>query len=227
MADRDLWQWNIPEYFNIGAACTDAHLESGAATRVAMMVEDDQTGISSATFAQLARNSSQFAQLLRNHGADAGDRVLIRLPNSLDFPTAFLGTMKRGAVAVPTSTLLVAEEVRYLAQNSGALFMVTHKSMWPELKDQLSDLQTLNHVFLAGDGLMPEAETHLSLHDLPLELAQIGHFESTHPTRAEDPAYLVYTSGVLLLIPTGSISGRATGFCIRASSIGPMCSVPD
>lgn len=195
MANRDRWQWNIPEYFNIGSACTDTHLESTAATRVAMIVEDDKAGISSATFAQLARDSSRFAQLLRNHGAGTGDRVLIRLPNSLDFPTVFLGTMKSGAVAVPTSTLLVAEEVRYLAQDSGALFIVTHKSMWPELKDQLSDLQRLSHVFLAGDGLMPEAETHLSLHDLAPELAQIAHYQPPYPTRAEDPAYLVYTSG--------------------------------
>lgn len=195
MANRDRWQWTIPEYFNIGTACTDAHLESAAATRVAMIVEDDQAGVSSATYSQLARQSSQFAQLLRNHGASVGDRVLIRLPNSLEFPTAFLGTMKSGAIAVPTSTLLVAEEVRYLAQDSGAAFMVTHKSMWPELKAQLNDLQDLDHLFLAGDGPMPETETRLALHDLSLQLAQIAHCSPAHPTRAEDPAYLVYTSG--------------------------------
>ena len=58
MANRDRWQWTIPEYFNIGTACTDAHLESTAATRVAMIVEDDQAGVSSATYSQLARQSS-------------------------------------------------------------------------------------------------------------------------------------------------------------------------
>jgi len=35
----------------------------------------------------------------------------VRLPNSIDYPTAFLGAMKRGAIAVPTSTLLTADEV--------------------------------------------------------------------------------------------------------------------
>jgi hypothetical protein len=47
-------------------------------------------------------------------GVAAGDRVLVRLPNSIDYATAFLGTLKRGAIAVPTSTLLTPEEVRYL-----------------------------------------------------------------------------------------------------------------
>jgi len=195
MANRENWQWEIPAYFNIGAACTDAHMGSSAATRVAMIVEDDQAGICSATFEQLARRTSRFAQILRNNGITVGDRILIRLPNSLDFPTAFLGTMKCGAVAVPTSTLLVAEEVRYLAQDSGARVLVTDKSMWAELKQELSDLRTLEHIFLGGDGTMPVSDNHLTLHDLSVELEKIDDIGPVHPTRAEDPAYLVYTSG--------------------------------
>jgi len=65
---------------------------------------------------------------------------------------AFLGAMKRGAIAVPTSTLLVAEEVRYLAQDSGAAVLVTDKAMWPDLGPALRDLPGLRHVVLAGAG---------------------------------------------------------------------------
>ena len=195
MISRESWQWNIPEYFNIGAACTDAHLASAVATHVAMIVEDDHSGIVSMTFQQLAEYTDKFSQLLRIHGISVGERVLIRLPNSLDFPIAFLGTLKRGAVAVPSSTLLVAEEVRYLAEDSDARVVVTHKSMWPELKEELNGLQSLEFVFLAGNGAMPAGNARLSLHDLPLELARIQEFAPAHRTRAEDPAYLVYTSG--------------------------------
>ena len=195
MVIPERWQWKVPEYFNIGAACTDAHLGSAAANRVAMIVEDDQAGISSATFEQLAEYTGKFAQLLRDYGIAVGERILIRLPNSLDFPTAFLGTLKCGAVAVPTSTLLVAEEVRFLAQDSGARVLVTHKSMWPELSAELAGLQTLDQIFLAGEGPMPVGNFRFALHDLPQELAGIGDFAPAHPTRSEDPAYLVYTSG--------------------------------
>ena len=195
MAARERWQWRIPEYFNIGTACTDAHLGSAAATRVAMIVEDDQSGIASATFEQLAEVTSQFAQLLRNHGIAVGERVLISVPNSLDFPITFLGALKFGAVAVPASTLLVAEELRYLAEDSDARVLVIHKTMWPELREELSSLQSLELVFLAGEGEMPPGDDQLSLHDLPRELAQIEDFAPAHPTRSEDPAYLVYTSG--------------------------------
>ena len=100
------WAWHVPKQFNIGAACTDKHLNTPVAKTIAMIVEDDLLGTAQISFEQLAKRTDQFAQLLINLGIAVGDRVLIRLPNSLDYPTAFLGAMKRGAIAVPTSTLL-------------------------------------------------------------------------------------------------------------------------
>jgi acyl-coenzyme A synthetase/AMP-(fatty) acid ligase len=194
--NTDRWQWDVPGRFNIGVACTDAHLGTPVANATAMIVEDDTVGTSRATFAELADASSRFAQLLRRLDVGLGERVLIRLPNSLAYPIAFLGAMKRGAIAVPTSTLLVAEEVRYLAQDSGAAVLVTHKSMWPDLAPVLGDIAGLRHVILAGAGPLPaQPDGGCALHDLDAELAAIADFEPPHPTRADDPAYLVYTSG--------------------------------
>src|SRR5258708_20650829 len=92
------WTWQVPQFFNSGVACTDAHLGSEVEERVAMIVEDDELGTSQASYAELARRTSQFAQLLRKHGIAPGERVLIRLPNGLDYPTAFLGAMKAGCI---------------------------------------------------------------------------------------------------------------------------------
>ena len=194
-ARRPSWTWEIPEYFNIGAACTDAHLDTPVADRVAMIVEDERLGTSTATFAELVSRTGRFAQVLRNLDVRPRFRVLMRLPNSLDFPAAFLGAMKVGAISVPTSTLLVAEEVRYLAEDSGASVLVTHKSMWPELQGELARVQGLQHVILAGSGVLPAGRGAVRLHDLDAELAAIDDWEDNHPTRSEDPAYLVYTSG--------------------------------
>lgn len=189
-----VWQWAVPKQFNIGAACTDKHLDTPIAQTVAMIVEDDALGTSQMTFAELASRTDQFAQLLRNSGVAAGDRVLIRLPNSLDYPIAFLGTMKRGAISVPTSTLLTAEEVAYLAKDSSATVLVTDKAAWPALQDHLSNLPNLKRVFLSGVGeIQPHASLQVS--DLSQQLAAISHCEGNHATAADDPAYLVYTSG--------------------------------
>lgn len=188
------WVWQVPEFFNIGVACTDAHLGKPAADNIAMIVEDDILGTSQITFAGLAERTSRFGQVLHDLGVGVGERVLVRLPNSLDYPTAFLGAMKRGAIAVPTSTLLTAEEVAYLAQDSGASVLVTDKTAWVTLKDKLHDAANLRHVLLSGPGAV-ENVTGLDVQDLDTALAAIQQWGASHPTKATDPAYLVYTSG--------------------------------
>jgi acyl-coenzyme A synthetase/AMP-(fatty) acid ligase len=75
------WRWETPERFNIGVACLDRHLGTPVAGRAAMIVEDDIRGTSQATYAELAARTSR-RQLLRQLGIGAGERVLIRLPNS-------------------------------------------------------------------------------------------------------------------------------------------------
>ncbi len=192
---RNPWNREIPEYFNVGSACTDVQADSPVADQVAMIVGDDALGTSNATYRELANRTDRFGQLLRNLEIEAGERVLVRLPNCLDYPTAFLGSMKAGAVSVPTSTLLVPEEVNYLAENSGASVLVTHKSMWGELGRELQDSGGLRHVLLSGEGPMPESRGHPQLHDLEQELTAITRWDEHFPTRANDPAYLVYTSG--------------------------------
>ncbi len=176
------WRWEVPEFFNIGVACTDAHLGTPAADRVAMIVEDDALGTSSITYAQLAERTSRFAQLLRGLGVGAGERVLVRLPNSIDYPTAFLGSMKRGAIAVPTSTLLTADEVRYLIEDSGATAMVIDPAAWAAMGARLEGAGSLRHVILGGEAL-------------GRALDAVGPIAPPERTRSGDPAYLVYTSG--------------------------------
>ncbi len=188
------WHWSLPEYFNIGVACTDAHLGMDTENRLAMIVEDDVLGVSEATYGQLAEASSRFGQLLRDLGVAAGERVLIRLPNSLAYPTAFLGAMKRGAISVPTSTLLTAAEVLYLARDSGAAVLVTDKAMWAGLRDKLHGLDQLRHVLLAGPGSVLPGEG-LNVLDLDIALNGIDTWQPPHDTHCHDPAYLVYTSG--------------------------------
>ncbi len=192
------WQWQVPKHFNIGSACTDKHLNTPVAQTIAMIVEDDQQGTSQITFEQLAKRTDRFSQLLRNLDVAFGDRVLIRLPNCLDYPTAFLGAMKRGAISVPTSTLLTAEEVAYLARDSGATVLVTDKAAWVQLQDNLNngqyELPNLKHILLSGPGEVVPHETFNVL-DLETALSGIDYCLPAQLTEADDPAYLVYTSG--------------------------------
>jgi acyl-coenzyme A synthetase/AMP-(fatty) acid ligase len=188
------WNWDIPEYFNIGVACSDRHLGTLTEHTVAMILEDDAIGTQSISYGELSEQTNRFAQCLCDLGVMPGDRVLIRLPNSLNYPIAFLGAMKMGAIAVPTSTLLTAEEVAYLTNDSDATVFVTDKAAWPSLAEKVAESANLRHVLLSGEGVYDNA-TRLNVQDL---MASLLAAQADYPvlrTRADDPAYLVYTSG--------------------------------
>jgi acyl-coenzyme A synthetase/AMP-(fatty) acid ligase len=188
------WTWQVPQFFNIGVACTDAHVGTEVESRIAMIVEDDALGTVTATYAQLAARTSQFAQLLRKHGLNPGDRVLIRLPNCLDYPTAFLGAMKAGCIAVPTSTLLTADEVLYLAKDSGAKALVMDHAAWEQISPRIGEAPEAVLALLSGKGKRLDGTAIPSI-DLGPALEAISVWSAPHATRAGDPAYLVYTSG--------------------------------
>jgi acyl-coenzyme A synthetase/AMP-(fatty) acid ligase len=194
MTDFPPWFWDIPEYFNIGTACTDAHLGTDVAGRTAVIVDDDAAGVRQLTFAELAERTSRFGQLLRDLDLAAGERILIRLPNCLEFSTVFLGAMKRGAVPVPTSPLLTAEELVHLATDCGATALVTDQSSWNALHEHVEGVDRLTRVLVAGTGDRAPA-ARLSVVDLEAALAEVRRWQPPHPTRSDDPAYLVYTSG--------------------------------
>jgi acyl-coenzyme A synthetase/AMP-(fatty) acid ligase len=188
------WEWEVPENFNIGVACTDKHLGTDQQNNIAMIVEDDTLGTASITFAELAVKTDQFAQVLRDLGVKPGDRVLIRLPNSLDYPIAFLGAMKTGAISVPTSTLLTAEEVAYLAKDSSAAVLVTDAAAWYGMADALANTPTLKHVLLSQAA---EIKPHpkFNVLDLAACIQTAKPCANPYQTKSNEPAYLVYTSG--------------------------------
>jgi acetyl-CoA synthetase len=188
------WTWHVPNHFNIGVACTDIHLNTEVEHRIAMIVEDDTKGTITATYGELAKLSSQFAEVLRQHNIAAGDRVLVRLPNSLAYPIAFFGTMKVGAIAVPTSTLLTPEEVQYLIKDSGANVLVIDKQSWSQLADKLPADSSVALVLTTGSGLDADI-SGVTVRDFNSALNSISNFAPPHATLANDPAYLVYTSG--------------------------------
>lgn len=194
----EAWEWDIPENFNIGSACADRHLGTPLETALAMVVEDDALGTDEITFEELSEQTNRFAQVLRDLDLAAEDRVLVRLPNSLAYPIAFLGTMKMGGIAVPTSTLLTADEVVYLAKDSGATVLVTDAPAWEamsaQLKDNRQDVPNLKHVILTQTDTV-EADEHFNLLAFDQALAAVNQTGPVAQTKADDPAYLVYTSG--------------------------------
>ena len=84
------------------------------------------------TYGDLWDRASQIAGGLRSNGIQKGDRVAIRLGNSLDWCLAFLGCQLSGAIAVPVNTRFAGSEVEYVLNDSGAKFTFMPGEPLPE-----------------------------------------------------------------------------------------------
>ena len=190
-----LWRWDIPKEFNIGSACSDRQLNLNNGNNIAMVVEDDVFGSSQITYQQLSKKTNQFSELIKRLNLIPHSRVLIRIPNCLNYPISFLGAIKSGHIAVPTSTLLTAKEIIYLAKDSKASVLVTDFQTWEDLIPMIDELTCLETVFISGKYLQEAMIGNISVKELDTELESVKIFSNNPTTLADDPAYLVYTSG--------------------------------
>src|SRR5262249_18640495 len=98
----------VPREYNYAADIIGRNLKAGRAGRPAYI---DPRG--PWTYGELADRVARFADALRSLGVRREERVLIALLDTIDWPTAFLGCLKAGAVAVPVNTLMTEEDYRY------------------------------------------------------------------------------------------------------------------
>ncbi len=76
------------------------------------------------TYAQLDRLANKFAHALTGLGVKKGDRVALMLPNVPQMVIAYYGTLRTGAIAVPTNPLYHEHELEVQLKDSGAETLV-------------------------------------------------------------------------------------------------------
>jgi acyl-CoA synthetase (AMP-forming)/AMP-acid ligase II len=86
----------------------------------------------SLSYRELWDRASRIAGGLRAEGIQPGDRVAIRLPNSLDWCLAFFGIQLAGAIAVPVNMRFSDAEAAYVIEDSGSEFVFTFGRTLPK-----------------------------------------------------------------------------------------------
>src|SRR5438874_3372625 len=104
------------------------------------------TKLSYARFATLA---NRFAIELQKLGIQKGDRVAIALPNIPQYPIAFYGALRAGAVVVPTNPLYTEREMQHQLADSGARVLVMLDSFYPVVHGVRANT-SLEHVILTS-----------------------------------------------------------------------------
>jgi long-chain acyl-CoA synthetase len=147
------------------------------------------SGPASLSWAELDDLVDRAASALRGLGLAPGDRIVLQLGNSTDFPALYFGAVRAGLVAVPANTGYTGPELTHLLADSGAAALVTSSVHVIAAADRLRT-GPLRHVLVAApsgpDGTLP----------LPGLLAGAPPLAFRHvPRSPEDLAVLGYTSG--------------------------------
>ena len=86
------------------------------------------------SFAEVDRRTDQVAHWLGARGITRGDRVGVMLPNGLDFPVAWLGIAKAGAVMVPLNVQYRAHDLAYTLGDAGVALVLADPGFVPTIE---------------------------------------------------------------------------------------------
>ncbi|HOW76572.1 MAG TPA: acyl-CoA synthetase [Candidatus Competibacteraceae bacterium] len=164
-----------PPRFNMARYCLEAAARA-TPDKVALIVVSDAHAPAAAaeqwTYQQLDEAVRRTAAGLRQLGLQPGARLMIRMGNTSDYALMFFGAIAAGAVPLPSSAQLTEEEADFLLVDSGAQLLA--------MSDDLA-IAPPPGVQILG----------------PADMAALRVAEPADyiDTAADDPAFLVYTSG--------------------------------
>jgi long-chain acyl-CoA synthetase len=131
----------------------------------------------------------KLAEVLRTHGAQPGDRIVVMMLNSPDVSAAFTAIWKLGAVMVPITPMWTAREVRYVLENSGARLVITSPELAARVQEAAADLPDLARVLVLG------ATPVAGVTNIATALAAAPLYEPVADCAPDVLAMLLYTSG--------------------------------
>jgi long-chain acyl-CoA synthetase len=136
------------------------------------------------TFAKLKDYVDRFASALKGLGIGRGSRVMLLLPNSLQFIVSYYGTLKTGATVVPINPLSTGTEIKELATASSAEAIICLDIFVDNVKEALKTTN-LKHAIV----------TNIADH-LPGLKKTLGKLLGKIPSKKlpEDPVYKPYLS---------------------------------
>ncbi len=174
------FQWPQPKLFNFALDWFDAVLAQGeSGARTALKIVGD--GASKISFAELSKRSNSVANGLRALGVGRGDRILLMLGNVAPLWEVMLAAIKLGAVVVPATTLLTADDLAERVVRAQARFVIV-------AAEDASKVAGIDAVRITV-GPVIGCVDYASLHSEPDTFIVDG------PTRASDPMLLYFTSG--------------------------------
>jgi acetyl-CoA synthetase len=181
------------DVINIGWYCSDRLCQKGLGDKLALVWDGMGGQERRYTYHDVRRASNTIGAFLRGLGVGPGDRVCLFMDKIPELYLGFLGILKIGAVAQPLFSAFGDESLHVRLADAQTGTIITQRKHAGKVRKILETLPHLKHVVLvdheAGKPLR-DREVAFSL-----EAATPVEHLDIHPTRAESPSVLHYTSG--------------------------------
>jgi acetyl-CoA synthetase len=197
-------RWFDGGTLNASANCLDRHVDAGEGDRIAFHWEGEDATRKEVTYSDLLDSTQRFANVLRALGVQRGDVVGIFLPMIPEAVSAMLACARIGAIHNVVFGGFAAEAVKERMEFSDAKVLVTADAtlrrgeptpMKAAVDEVLGELPKMEHVVVVDrcrtDPPMTEGRDlfwHEAVADAEPECPP-------EPMDAEDPLYILYTSG--------------------------------
>jgi long-chain acyl-CoA synthetase len=152
----------------------------------------------SLTYQELDTRASRLAAGLNELGVKPRDRVVLFLPNSLEFVIGYYGILKAGATVTPANPLYKRDELKHQLNDSEAVAIITSAGSYPMVRE-IKDETGLKAIILTNS---EDTDYEISLNKL------LEKYPPTPPkidlNPKEDIAAIEYTGGTTGL-PKGAM----------------------
>jgi len=214
-------EWNPPNFTwfkdgvtNLAYNCLDVNLEKGRGNRPAIIWENGE-GFSTRTmtYDQLAREVAKFANALKGAGVERGDRVTIYMPMVPEAAIAMLATTRIGAIHSVIFGGFGYGAIADRIEDAGSKVVVT-TDVGYRRGGQIKLKETVDEALkISGKGIRKVIVLKRGTQNPPMtpgrdisweEAIAHGHEAGVEKMRAEELAFILYTSGTMAK-PKGTV----------------------
>jgi len=203
---KPFYKWFVNGKTNIAYNCLDVHCETYRRNKVALIWEGENGDFRSLSYFALRRETCRFANVLRSLGVKKGDRVTIYMGRIPEIVTAMLACARIGAIHSVVYGGFSVEALHERLEDSQSKVLIVADGAYQrgkivELKkiadEALQRAATVESVLVVkrtGQEINMEFGRDMWYHEL-MSLPIAGNSCDIEIMDAEDPLYLLYTSG--------------------------------
>lgn len=168
---------------NAAYVAVDTHVGTWRKNKLALIFEDDLGDIEKFTFDELSQLSNKVGNILKDFGAERGDRIFLFLPRTPYLYISFLAILKIGAVAGALFSAFQEQALYDRLENSSASIVITTTELLPRFSGIKKKLKNLKHIIT------------IDTDDFKVSVSKASPDLHLAGTRPDDHAFMLYTSG--------------------------------